>query len=274
MAGEFIMRSLLVGFVFGALVFGAVLSGCAVGVDNADDTVGGGKPDASSPLPTTDSGTPMMGDASPMDPGMDSSTTMDDGATGGDDGGVDADDGGLTARIIFVTSVLYDGNLGGLAGADAKCQGLASAAKLPGMYKAWLSDSQWSASARMTHPNVPYVLVDKTVVAGSWFGLTSGNALQNPINLTEKGQAPPVGTYGCGNNPSVWTNTDSLGKAKYGATDGGFGGGDCLDWTSNQATNTHAGSFPYKQSPWWTDNCQLNGAGVCAKTANLYCLQQ
>src|SRR5215212_6677746 len=41
---------------------------------------------------------------------------------------------------VFLSSITYDGNLGGLSGADAKCQGLAAVAGLPGIYKAWLSD--------------------------------------------------------------------------------------------------------------------------------------
>ena len=45
---------------------------------------------------------------------------------------------------VFVTSTVHDGNLGGLVGADAICNSLASAAGLAGTYKAWLSDgSGW-----------------------------------------------------------------------------------------------------------------------------------
>src|SRR5207248_2675590 len=46
----------------------------------------------------------------------------------------------MVNKRVFVTSVMYDGNLGGLAGADAKCQARATAASLSGTYKAWLSD--------------------------------------------------------------------------------------------------------------------------------------
>ena len=34
-------------------------------------------------------------------------------------------------NIVFVTSIAYDGNLGGLVGADQKCQARAEAAGLP-----------------------------------------------------------------------------------------------------------------------------------------------
>src|SRR4029077_17175057 len=67
--------------------------------------------------------------------------------------------------IVFVSSATYGGgNLGGLTGADPKCQSLATAAVLPGTYKAWLSDDTTSAASRLTHSTNPYVLVDgKTI---------------------------------------------------------------------------------------------------------------
>ncbi|MDB4954192.1 MAG: Flagellar hook-length control protein FliK [Myxococcales bacterium] len=67
-----------------------------------------------------------------------------DGASG--DGSVD---GGLPFNIVFVTSTTHAGDLGGLAGADAICQGLAAAAGLGGTYVAWLSTSTVSANSRL-----------------------------------------------------------------------------------------------------------------------------
>jgi hypothetical protein len=168
-------------------------------------------------------------------------------------------------QIVFVSSTLFDGNLGGLAGADAKCQALATAASLSGAYKAWLSDTTSSAASRLTHATTPYVLVDSTVVAKDWSGLTSGNLL-HAIDLTETGQTPSKGTYGCSSDPSVWSHTDTNGTIVTSA-------GDCSDWSSTSATTTHAGSSIY--TSWaWTNACQLGGTGVCAKTAAIYCIQQ
>jgi hypothetical protein len=45
------------------------------------------------------------------------------------------------AHYIFISSQTYNGNLGGVAEADAKCTTLANAANLPGSYKAWLWES-------------------------------------------------------------------------------------------------------------------------------------
>jgi hypothetical protein len=66
-----------------------------------------------------------------------------------------ADD--ASRRVIFLTSVSYAADLGGLPGADAKCRDLAAAVGLPGTFKAWLSDE---------HPPGTY-LVHATLAAGS-----------------------------------------------------------------------------------------------------------
>jgi hypothetical protein len=52
-------------------------------------------------------------------------------------------------NYAFVSSQTYDGNLGGLGGADSKCQSLADAVSLPGTFKAVLSDSNNDVSARL-----------------------------------------------------------------------------------------------------------------------------
>ncbi|MDE0205503.1 MAG: hypothetical protein OXP66_05695, partial [Candidatus Tectomicrobia bacterium] len=41
--------------------------------------------------------------------------------------------------FVFVTKAAFQGNFGGLAGADARCQSAARDAGLPGLFRAWLS---------------------------------------------------------------------------------------------------------------------------------------
>ena len=106
------------------------------------------------------------------------------------------------SKIVFVTSSKFTGNLGGVAGANAKCQQLAEGALLPGTYKAWLSDKTSSPATTFTRWNGLYVLVDGTEVASKWEGLTEDVRLV-PIKLTETGQ--DVG------ESFVWTNTSSSG---------------------------------------------------------------
>ena len=78
---------------------------------------------------------------------------------------------------VFLSSATYDGNLGGLSGADAKCQGLATAAGLPGIYKAWLSDGTSAPSTRFVPSSGPYQLVTGTPIAANFTDLTDGTLL-------------------------------------------------------------------------------------------------
>jgi hypothetical protein len=173
--------------------------------------------------------------------------------------------------LVFVSSVLYDGNLGGLTGADNDCNSLANAAHLPGTYRAWLSDSMTSAAARLTHGTVPYVLVDHTVVANDWAGLTSGTLL-HAIDLTETGGAPPYGTLYCSfGGISVWTNTVPSGAQPTGQPNGLPV--DCAEWMSTSSDRAFAGTAS-STGPDWTANCSVSAVAICAETAAIYCIQQ
>jgi hypothetical protein len=211
--------------------------------------------------------------------GDDAAVEGDSAWASGDEGAPDAHfdgiahgparDAGVAARVVFVSSALYDGNLGGLSGADAKCQALATAAGLAGTYAAWLSDATTSAAFRLAHSSVPYVLVDGTVVAQNWAQLVSGGRLLHAIDETESGGPPPIGTYQCGgSDPTVWTYTDPSGAP--------LGGGlDCSDWTSSVVAAAFTGTALAADSPFWTEYCQSpTGPGTCADTAALYCMQQ
>src|SRR4051812_38795722 len=92
----------------------------------------------------------------------------------------------LGNNYVFVTSIQQNGNLGGLAGADAICQTRASFAGLPGTYRAWLSTTAVDAEARFFHSTSPYVLTDgTTVVANNWDDLVDGT-LAEAITMTEQ----------------------------------------------------------------------------------------
>jgi hypothetical protein len=192
---------------------------------------------------------------------------FDNVVNGCPDAGVLASDTGSSELFIFVTSQLYNGNLGGLAGADCQCQSLAYVAGLPGIYKAWLSDSKASASSRLAHGSVPYKLVDGTIVANNWAGLTSGTLL-HAISKTETDGAPPVSSHPCGNaGPATWSDTWP-------------DGGDftltslaCVDWTDSTGTMANFGS-PLATDNAWAAWCSASGAGVCASQSALYCVEQ
>ena len=144
-----------------------------------------------------------------------------------------------TTRVVFLSSQAYDPqSIGGLKGADSKCQSLAQAAKLEGVFKAWLSDSTQSPSTRFTQSPYPgdwdYKLVADEEVATDWAALTSGS-LQTPINIDENGfRIPSDRTIGYPPVPAllVWTNTNTDGTVPHSSAPH-LSFFDCKDWTSN-----------------------------------------
>ena len=160
-----------------------------------------------------------------------------------------------TSKQVFVTSTTYGGNLGGVSGADIKCQTQAAAAGLSGIYKAWISSKTESASSRLTHSTLPYKLVNGTSVANNWsdFADTSHFA---KINITE------LGTTATG---QVWTNSTSTGGIYSTAL-----GAHCNNWTENtSARKGRVGSTAYTTGRW-TSDANVN----CSTARRLYCMQQ
>jgi hypothetical protein len=156
-------------------------------------------------------------------------------------------------RRVFVSSVTYDGDLGGIAGADAKCLSLANAAGRTGSWKAWLADSVDSPAARFSlNPVVFYRRYDDTPVASGWADLTDGS-LANPISVDETG-APLTSAL-----LRVWTNVETDGTA----TDGFH----CGDWQS-ETGGGNTGAWGSSDAGWTTD-----GVLVCSSQKHLYCIQ-
>jgi hypothetical protein len=170
---------------------------------------------------------------------------------------------------VFVTSAVYTGKLGGLAGADAKCMALAAGAGLLGTFVAWLSDHQTSAATRLSPADLPYRLVDGTLVASGPIELVSGT-LRHAIDKTESNGSPPFGTNDCGFGPrTVWTETNGTGGGPCNAN----AAQACLDWTSDAPSPTAYGSLgdSTEASAAWSCGC---GSGTCDKTAALYCFER
>ncbi|HLT35307.1 MAG TPA: hypothetical protein VK034_03455 [Enhygromyxa sp.] len=182
-----------------------------------------------------------------------------------DDGGTEDGDGcsaicTLEHRLVFVTSQLYNGNFGGLAGADAKCQERADAAGLPGTYLAWLSTLAESPSSRFSHSTLPYVTVTGTVIADDWADLIDGT-LHEPISITELGTTFDTQTN-CGTG-YAWSVTTTAGLLA------GNGNHTCSDWTSWEGTSIYGNTTATSSA--WTWGCT---GGSCANGAALYCFMQ
>ena len=168
-----------------------------------------------------------------------------------------------TVRLAFTTSTMYTGELGGLAGGDAKCQARATAAGLPGVYRAWLSDANNSPKTRMTHSPFPYVLPDGTKIADDWADLVDGT-LDASINQTEFGGPVPIGTVPCdgGNFKTVWTGTFTDGGPQNVAQ-------TCDNWTSTDGWGHTGRASDINFS--WTAWCS---GDFCGALSPIYCLQQ
>ncbi|MGB1017322.1 MAG: hypothetical protein ACPG4T_24505, partial [Nannocystaceae bacterium] len=154
-------------------------------------------------------------------------------------------------RLVFATKDTHDGDLqftgtlSGLEVADSACNSRANANGLntDSYFIAWLSDAETSPAERFFRSPGRYVLVDGTVIAESWDDLTDGT-LQNPINLSEEGDAP--GQVG------VWTNTNPDGT-RYSAN-------SCDEWSSIEDGLEAQVGAATKTDSQWTD---LTIAGNC-----------
>ena len=159
---------------------------------------------------------------------------------------------------VFVTSTTYDGNLGGLAGGDAKCQARAAAVGLPGTFRAWLSGNALDASSRFDPSAGPYRLVNGTTIATSLTDLTDGT-LAAPIDLTESGVFVENMAQ-----TLVWTATKADGTS-FGQTCSTTA--SSADW-STTAARTMAGSSTASDASW-----TFLAVEPCATFLHLYCVQ-
>lgn len=148
----------------------------------------------------------------------------------------------LPVKRMFVTSLTYAPNFGGLIGGDAICSNRAAAAALQGKWVAFLSTSTVNAITRI--PNARWVRLDGKTVFNSTLDIANELAPLATLNLNEFGQ---LQTY-----QSVWT----------GSAPGGLIntlGYTCQDWTS-AATNDLGimGQDDSNNNQYWLDASNNN----------------
>ena len=161
----------------------------------------------------------------------------------------------LLKRVIFVTSERYLGDLGGLAGADVKCQTLATDAGLykPESFRAWLSTDAASPAGWDVNPQMRYQLPSGMVVADDWADLLDGQ-LKLAISQNEEGVMLDDGALA-----SVWTGT---------LADGTAAENTCADWKSAEwKLGGRIGAWDYFNDNWTTLAEQK-----CSSLAHLYCV--
>jgi hypothetical protein len=190
-------------------------------------------------------------------------------STGACFGGACAD-----GNIVFVTSEIYNGNLGGLTGADALCQARATAGCLSGSYMAWLSTAADSPSTRFTQHSTPYLLVDGSQIASNWADLTDG-LIDHAVNLDELGAAAPLSQLSGNCVPeTVWSGTSPDGTAYVADSmaDPTGSSNRCDDWTATVAEGTWGRSS--STTNLWSQYCTGNTGDTCQAKAPIYCFQQ
>ena len=125
---------------------------------------------------------------------------------------------------IFISSASYNGNLGGLSGADSKCQALAEAQGLERTYKAFMGSGASSLKSRFN-------------LVGGVFNF---NGSGEPIKITDLGvdllntdqpkdliNSIEFDETGNSVNSSAWTGSDSEGEISTSVS--------CNNWTDDSS---------------------------------------
>ena len=162
----------------------------------------------------------------------------------------------FTPKRAFVTNQNFNGNLGGVVGADAKCQTAADNAGVGGVWQAWVADDAVfpdnMPSFRWDTLSLGPYFKFNGVVIDSNFAALFDQQLTNPLSTTETG---------VGVNSGVWTGILS---------DGQVSDFNCTDWsTADGGVLATVGNSATKQQGW-TSITTAN----CASPLKLYCFEQ
>ncbi|HEY0135175.1 MAG TPA: hypothetical protein VGB85_13900 [Nannocystis sp.] len=194
----------------------------------------------------------------------------DNGGTKGDEQGILCDGTCKAQRLRgFVTSAAFTGDLGGLFGADLKCQDAAAAAGLPEpkRFYALLSTGDIDARTRFkaVAPSMPYVLISGKKFADNFTALIEAGPLDEGISITETGAAlftknvatntaPGGDRFSPDQHCQGWTSADPAYQARAGVN----------------AVPVDAPQWPeWQKTQWW-----ISALGrQCSKEFHLYCLE-
>lgn len=146
--------------------------------------------------------------------------------------------------LVFVTRQEFlGGELGGLSGADGKCQAEADEAVVPGTYRAWLADDTDSPLGRFTQADVPYELVDGSQVAANFDDLVDGNVAADVIKRLDGTGFCDPSVQGC----AVWSAVDvDTGNYLSGAP-------TCDRWSDQTTAGDEAGATQGVTTSQWAD---------------------
>lgn len=177
------------------------------------------------------------------------------------------------SKIVFVTANTYSGALGGLAGADEKCQTAADDVGLNGIFLAWLST--WPGpilgtpsvdpQSRFIRHNVPYKLPNGTKVADHYADLVDGT-IDAPIDRTESGTQ----LFSIGAAVLFWSSTSANGKGVTASKDKAT----CENWTTDAMFTTalYLGNIASTGFGWSASGMSVYES--CGMPHHLLCVQQ
>jgi hypothetical protein len=170
-------------------------------------------------------------------------------------------------RVIFISSEPTPAALGGITGADLRCQNLAKAAGLVSYagFRTWLSDADDSPATRLAFGPEPLVLLNGVLVAEDLDALIADGP-GDGITVTEQ-RTTLTEVF-------VWTNTDVIGEV-FSEID------HCENWTSagsDPGTQTGINAVPklpadawntWRDERRWTSHKKWK----CSFPAHLYCIE-
>lgn len=185
------------------------------------------------------------GDAAPAEAGLTPGPDLDAGQDAAAD--PDADTG---PKRVFVTSTGSTANLGGLAGADQRCNAAAAAAGLGGSWLAFLSVRNVVDARDRVQGTGPWYLVTGELAVTK--AELSDPPLTRAVDRDEKGN-PALGF--------VWTGSGPTGR---------FFDDDCTAWTSESlADHASTGDLRVATGSWLAAR-----PGACVQMNRLYCFER
>ena len=211
----------------------------------------------------TAGGTDASGDA--VDASASSSdAALPEDATSPPDDPSHRDAGSFPDRLLFMTRGTFTGNLGGVAGADAKCAAAASESTVPTVrlrtFRAWVSVPGSTAASRLARDSRPIMLASNgSVFAAGW------DAFANAFHAGGEAVFDQDGFLISAASVPVWTGTSATGTYAALSTK------NCDFWTSGNAQDL--GVFGEGNQP--TDGAWSSATTApCNSVHHLYCLEQ
>lgn len=182
-------------------------------------------------------------------------------------------------HVMFVSSARYDGDLGGIAGADSKCQSLAANAGMTGTWRSVLSIKNQGVNSRV-FVSLPVKNTKGELIASTRQELWRG-AISAAVMYDEIGNRPATGpdssdknTIGDASDRAialnlVWSGTTSSGDAESSDV-------SCKNWTSNgSAQKGSFGRFDVSGRDWIQRHTSFGGdAFRCNRKRHIYCISQ